>query len=537
MSEDPFAALLETARLILEGGPGGSGDQERQASQKLRSGKDGLGTATTQSNSDQSNATNVCNSPTQGQRGTSGRIRKPTQRSRESAQLPEPGPGLDGWEGVKGFGNLQGLQTLAAESSSKASERGTKKLLRAGSGTPRASQLLSQGSLPGQQLLLLPGMVDSAPLLMPPQPPSSHYDGVFTSLFGGDGAASDDDEGFTPRARKNSAPKNNTVPGGPCAHCGTMESPQWRRPLTRNIALCNACGIYFSRHQALPKRKKVKPEAANAGTGTGSDGDGGERAASPNPPVLHRQQSALEAAVLLHRVASGSLPTGRPSALASPPAKGRAQQRQGGYADDGQLAQLADEADVKLPAAELDGKEGVECDESLDEAMHFSMLNDMPECMGSEPVQALALAHQQLQQEQFMLSASAPLMHMGMDLDLSSLPALATAALLPPSHAAAMGMGMSACFQQGAGMHSGLCGPVVSPSRHLLAAANALNSPKNMLCASAMQAAPCRPSIAIQVSFWHYISLLCTCSHLHFVRQWVGARDWVGTVHMMLHRR
>ena len=48
------------------------------------------------------------------------------------------------------------------------------------------------------------------------------------------------------------------VPGGPCAHCGATESPQWRRPLTKKIVLCNACGIYYSRHHSLPKRKKVR---------------------------------------------------------------------------------------------------------------------------------------------------------------------------------------------------------------------------------------------------------------------------------------
>ncbi len=47
------------------------------------------------------------------------------------------------------------------------------------------------------------------------------------------------------------------IPGGPCAHCGATESPQWRRPLTKKVVLCNACGIYFSRHHSLPKRKKV----------------------------------------------------------------------------------------------------------------------------------------------------------------------------------------------------------------------------------------------------------------------------------------
>ncbi|KAG2497942.1 hypothetical protein HYH03_004204 [Edaphochlamys debaryana] len=89
----------------------------------------------------------------------------------------------------------------------------------------------------------------------------------------GEGTAdggTDADEGLAPddalageggRKRKCVGPKVG-VPGGPCAHCGTTESPQWRRPLTKKIILCNACGIYFSRHHALPKRKKVPGASA-----------------------------------------------------------------------------------------------------------------------------------------------------------------------------------------------------------------------------------------------------------------------------------
>ncbi|GAX83488.1 hypothetical protein CEUSTIGMA_g10913.t1 [Chlamydomonas eustigma] len=57
--------------------------------------------------------------------------------------------------------------------------------------------------------------------------------------------------------KKNTPVKNAALPGGPCAHCGALESPQWRRPLAKKIVLCNACGIYYSRHHTLPKRKKA----------------------------------------------------------------------------------------------------------------------------------------------------------------------------------------------------------------------------------------------------------------------------------------
>ncbi|MEW5309772.1 MAG: hypothetical protein WDW38_001632 [Sanguina aurantia] len=66
---------------------------------------------------------------------------------------------------------------------------------------------------------------------------------------------SDSVDGFTPR-KKGTCPKAGIL-GGPCAHCNATKSPQWRRPLTKKVILCNACGIYFSRHHALPKRKKI----------------------------------------------------------------------------------------------------------------------------------------------------------------------------------------------------------------------------------------------------------------------------------------
>uniref|UniRef100_A0A7R9V485 GATA-type domain-containing protein n=1 Tax=Chlamydomonas euryale TaxID=1486919 RepID=A0A7R9V485_9CHLO len=57
-----------------------------------------------------------------------------------------------------------------------------------------------------------------------------------------------------PPKKKTSSSKG--ILGGPCSHCGTQDSPQWRRPLTKKVVLCNACGIYYSRHHSLPKRKK-----------------------------------------------------------------------------------------------------------------------------------------------------------------------------------------------------------------------------------------------------------------------------------------
>ena len=36
-------------------------------------------------------------------------------------------------------------------------------------------------------------------------------------------------------------------PGGPCDHCGALDSPQWRRGPSSKPMLCNACGTRFRR--------------------------------------------------------------------------------------------------------------------------------------------------------------------------------------------------------------------------------------------------------------------------------------------------
>mmetsp|Transcript_19940 Transcript_19940/g.23911 ORF Transcript_19940/g.23911 Transcript_19940/m.23911 type:complete len:174 (+) Transcript_19940:305-826(+) len=40
-------------------------------------------------------------------------------------------------------------------------------------------------------------------------------------------------------------------PGGPCDHCGTLESPQWRRGPAAKPMLCNACGTRYRRTNQL----------------------------------------------------------------------------------------------------------------------------------------------------------------------------------------------------------------------------------------------------------------------------------------------
>lgn len=46
------------------------------------------------------------------------------------------------------------------------------------------------------------------------------------------------------------------ITGGPCRHCGTTMTPQWRR-IHGSGVLCNACGIHWGRHGTLDPRKKV----------------------------------------------------------------------------------------------------------------------------------------------------------------------------------------------------------------------------------------------------------------------------------------
>mmetsp|Transcript_45352 Transcript_45352/g.84691 ORF Transcript_45352/g.84691 Transcript_45352/m.84691 type:complete len:222 (-) Transcript_45352:542-1207(-) len=46
-------------------------------------------------------------------------------------------------------------------------------------------------------------------------------------------------------------PQHHPKPGGPCDHCGAVESPQWRRGPSAKPMLCNACGTRFRRTNQL----------------------------------------------------------------------------------------------------------------------------------------------------------------------------------------------------------------------------------------------------------------------------------------------
>mmetsp|Transcript_9243 Transcript_9243/g.19766 ORF Transcript_9243/g.19766 Transcript_9243/m.19766 type:complete len:463 (+) Transcript_9243:385-1773(+) len=100
------------------------------------------------------------------------------------------------------------------------------------------------------------------------QQPSLEANENVTSASSEPSEPSDSYQPVTPK--KKPSPKAG-VPGGPCAHCGATESPQWRRPLTKKVVLCNACGIYYSRHHSLPKRKKLTQPKPAPVSGTESE--------------------------------------------------------------------------------------------------------------------------------------------------------------------------------------------------------------------------------------------------------------------------
>lgn len=59
----------------------------------------------------------------------------------------------------------------------------------------------------------------------------------------------------------------HTKPGGPCDHCGALDSPQWRRGPASKPMLCNACGTRYRRTNNLgpsPSSRMATPEKRKA---------------------------------------------------------------------------------------------------------------------------------------------------------------------------------------------------------------------------------------------------------------------------------
>mmetsp|Transcript_21263 Transcript_21263/g.68852 ORF Transcript_21263/g.68852 Transcript_21263/m.68852 type:complete len:255 (+) Transcript_21263:249-1013(+) len=80
-----------------------------------------------------------------------------------------------------------------------------------------------------------------------------------------------------PAARASHAPAprgHHQKPGGPCDHCGALESPQWRRGPASKPMLCNACGTRYRRTNQLQQ-----PISRTVAKG------GGKRASPPESPT------------------------------------------------------------------------------------------------------------------------------------------------------------------------------------------------------------------------------------------------------------
>mmetsp|Transcript_19334 Transcript_19334/g.65712 ORF Transcript_19334/g.65712 Transcript_19334/m.65712 type:complete len:269 (-) Transcript_19334:96-902(-) len=75
-------------------------------------------------------------------------------------------------------------------------------------------------------------------------------------------------------------------PGGPCDHCGALESPQWRRGPSSKPMLCNACGTRYRRTNQLgppcpsSALARVQPNGSRRGSpSSSSSGSKGRKGA------------------------------------------------------------------------------------------------------------------------------------------------------------------------------------------------------------------------------------------------------------------
>lgn len=77
---------------------------------------------------------------------------------------------------------------------------------------------------------------------------------------GGEGAGGAKKRGKKRPARREGAGERK----GPCAHCGVMESPQWRKGPPKKPILCNACGTRYMRTKSLGHSDRYKAQRARA---------------------------------------------------------------------------------------------------------------------------------------------------------------------------------------------------------------------------------------------------------------------------------
>ncbi|GFH18983.1 GATA-type domain-containing protein, partial [Haematococcus lacustris] len=123
-------------------------------------------------------------------------------------------------------------------------------------------------------------------------------------------ASGDEDEPFSSRRKGG---RRTSFLGGPCAHCGEADSPQWRRPANRNMVLCNACGIYYSRHNMLPRHRKACPSTVEPSSEARPPGSPAQPPLmadkSPSSPAtVTRQAVQHKPALLAIASVAGNLP-------------------------------------------------------------------------------------------------------------------------------------------------------------------------------------------------------------------------------------
>jgi len=110
-------------------------------------------------------------------------------------------------------------------------------------------------------------------------------DGDANSQFSDDAGDDVRDEYRSVHAYK-TQPQAYQKPGGPCDHCGAVDSPQWRRGPASKPMLCNACGTRYRRTNNLgpstPMGRVAQAVAPKKRTPPGSP------TSSLNPAKKHR---------------------------------------------------------------------------------------------------------------------------------------------------------------------------------------------------------------------------------------------------------
>jgi hypothetical protein len=118
----------------------------------------------------------------------------------------------------------------------------------AGFGSPQAMQQLAMphaAAAAAMAAARTAGSILSGPAAMglPTKPGEDSSNGSFGGFAG---SSSSNGQWCTPVCRRSLSSR------GPCFHCGTTYSSQWRSGPPHKPVLCNACGLYYRKVQSLP---------------------------------------------------------------------------------------------------------------------------------------------------------------------------------------------------------------------------------------------------------------------------------------------